>query len=499
MGFGGTDIPKTNDAAKPGRRAGSGTNNELKLQQMMFDLEKQRIELDKERAVQQSENARHRAEAEASLLKEKLEENFRESSRSQEGIREQNNLLTKIFSLFAKKSAEDGNRTTEGNKFVAKLVGYQAIKRLSSEIIRGLNSMVGLGNEVRILIVDRLDYAQGDLSLIEVTSHFSVFEVRCRKQVAANKELSEGRLINEESEEEKTTPVKVSPTRLGLLRSSSSFFPNATGAPDAIRHKVFSDIAAPAKMEFTADPGRDMEYGQITDSLIAAVAGSLRSEKRKVYVYNFYSMDTVGPQSKLMNMYAALADCSGRLCQSRNRLSYFINKSKARLSELHEEMQIMEMQNSRTPENGQMLQLLKRETEQEALWLDRAIPAVLASDAIHGEIGHFMKAVTADHAQTSSRLAKAVFREKVRELGITHLLYLHVVSSGGESSTRQWFWGSGNSTHFGGAVVSYILSRVEGDILASETLPLLYTMEFDASGQRNSALRQIRFDKPEKK
>ena len=135
----------------------------------------------------------------------------------------------------------------------------------------------------------------------------------------------------------------------------------------------------------------------------------------------------------------------------------------------------------------------------EASWLDKAIPSVLASDAIHAETGQFMRSVTADQARTGSRLAKALFREKVRELGITHLLYLNVVLSGGESRTRHWLWGPGNTTHFGGAVVSYVLSRVEGDILASETLPLLYTMEFDASGQRNSALRQIRFDKPEKK
>jgi hypothetical protein len=152
-----------------------------------------------------------------------------------------------------------------------------------------------------------------------------------------------------------------------------------------------------------------------------------------------------------------------------------------------------------SPANRQEIERLTREMEAEASWLDRAMPAVLASDAIHAETGHFMKAVTTDHARTGSRLAKAVFREKVRELGITHLLYLNVVSSGGESRTRHWLWGSGNTTHFGGAVVSYVLSRVEGDILASETLPLLYTMEFDPSGQRNSALRQIRFDKPEKK
>ena len=125
---------------------------------------------------------------------------------------------------------------------------------------------------------------------------------------------------------------------------------------------------------------------------------------------------------------------------------------------------------------------------------------VLASDAIHTEQGTFVKNITtADAAQPASKLAQAVFREKVHELGITHLLYLGVLSSGGESVTRKWLFGTGTTSYMGGAVVSYVLSRVEGDVLASDILPVLYSFGFDPADQRNSPLKQIRFEKQESK
>jgi hypothetical protein len=160
----------------------------------------------------------------------------------------------------------------------------------------------------------------------------------------------------------------------------------------------------------------------------------------------------------------------------------------------------IETQIPSTPETEKEAENVSRELGQVATWVDRAHSAILASEAIHTEIGTFIKTITSeDNTGSGSTLAKAVFREKVRELGITHLLYLNVVSSGGEAVTQKLLWGSGNTSCFGGAVISYVLSRVEGDVLASDTLPLLYTIEFDPSGQRNSPLRQVRFDKPDLK
>lgn len=417
-------------------------------------------------------------------------------------IKRQHELLAKIISILELKPFENLKKADTNAGYMAELVGYHALKRASSEISRGLSGIVGLGNDVRIMIVDQLEYAPGDLPLIEVTSHFSVFEIRCRKQVATNKELSETALPKEESEDEqKPNLIKTGPTRLSLLKTGSGFFQTgAINSADLINSTGLANNAIGADNEFLAPSLKDQEYSIKTNSLIAAVAGSLRSEKRKVYIYNFYSMDTVGPQSKLMNMYAALIDCSGRLIQSQNRLLYFVSKNTRRHTELSLQLKKIKTQMPCTPESEQEAENMGREIGQVAEWLDRAHSAILASEAIHTEIGTFIKTITSeDHTGSGSTLAKAVFREKVRELGITHLLYLNVVSNGGEAVTQKLFWGSGNTSCFGGAVVSYVLSRVEGDVLASDTLPLLYTIEFDPSGQRNSPLRQVRFDKPEPK
>ena len=49
----------------------------------------------------------------------------------------------------------------------------------------------------------------------------------------------------------------------------------------------------------------------------------------------------------------------------------------------------------------------------------------------------------------------------------------------------------------GGAVISYVLSRVEGEVLASQILPVIYSFSFDPAGQRQSALKQVKFEKQE--
>ena len=210
-------------------------------------------------------------------------------------------------------------------------------------------------------------------------------------------------------------------------------------------------------------------------------------------------MDTTGPQSKLMNMYTGVLDCSSRLAQSQNRLLYFIGKKTGRVAELKTSLKKLGDRAS-AAEGEQEIALLEEEILRETAWLDRAHMEVLASDAIHTELGTFVKNITtADAAQPASKLAQAVFREKVHELGITHLLYLGVLSSGGESVTRKWIFGTGITSYLGGAVVSYVLSRIEGDVLASEIIPVMYSFGFDPADQRHSPLRQVRFEKQEQK
>jgi hypothetical protein len=317
-----------------------------------------------------------------------------------------------------------------------------------------------------------------------------------------NKELADLALPKEEgNNEEKTGAFKAGATRLALLGTAPFFLPAITTTITTLPTVAglvgtATDISGYFRPEYSSG---GQKFSLRTDGLIAAVAGSLRSEKRNVFVYNFYSMDTSGPQSKLMNMYSGVLDCSSRLAQSRNRLLYVISKKNENLAELKRHLK-KTGDGVPNPDREPETVRLRDEITRETTWLDRATMEVLASDAIHAELGTFIRNITSTGTgKQGSKLAQAVFREKVHELGITHLLFLGVLSSGGESVTRKWFWGSGTISYMGGAVVSFVLSRLEGEVLTSDTLPVMYSFEFDPSGQRHSPLKQVRFEKQETK
>jgi hypothetical protein len=499
---GGTIIPRTSTSAKTQNPSETETESIIRVQQAAFDLEKKKLELEKERAILQSDIDRQQAEAERDLLKASLERERRQATSTLEQIKLQAELFTKLFPRPAAKSPEEKIESDANSGYVSEIVGYHALKRVTADITRGLSTVVGLGNEVRIMIVDRLDYAAGDIPFIEVTSQLSVFEVRCRKQITTNKELADLAMQKEdEGTGEKIPTIKSGVTRLAPLAALPVFLPAVTTAVAALPAVpgivgTAADIAGYFRSDYSFK-GRNLSLK--TEGLIAAVAGSLRSEKRYIYVYNFYSMDTTGPQSKMMNMYAGVLDCSSRLAQSQNKLQYIIVNKTGVLAELKISLKKL-CEGTRTAEREQEIAELKDAIQREAEWLNRANMEVLASDAIHTELGIFIKNITmADTAQPASKLAQAVFREKVHELGITHLLYLGVLSSGGESVTRKWLFGTGTTSYLGGAVVSYVLSRVEGDVLASEILPVLYTFGFDPADQKHSPLKQVRFEKQEPK
>lgn len=460
------------------------------------------MELENERAILQSSIFKQKAEAERDLLKAALEREHMQVTSTLEQKKLQDELFIKVLLQSGAKPPEGKTDFDANSGYVAELVGYHAIKRVSADITRGVSTVAGLGNDVRIMIVDRLDYATGDIPFVEVTSQLSVFEVRCRKQVATNKELADLAIQTEEQgDDEKTPAVKSGATRLASLATSPLFLPAINTAVTTLPAVTgvagtAADIAGYFRPE---DSSKGRNVSLKTEGLIAAVAGSLKSEKRYVFVYNFYAMDTTGPQSKLMNMYAGVLDCSSRLAQSRNRLLYFISKKTGLLAELQLSLKKLE-EGAPATDGEQEIVNVKEEIRWETAWIDRANMEVLASDAIHTELGTFVKNITmADTAQPASKLAQAVFREKVHELGITHLLYLGVLSSGGESVTRKWLLGTGTTSYLGGAVASYVLSRVEGDVLASEILPVLYSFGFDPADQRHSPLKQVRFEKQEPK
>ena len=71
-----------------------------------------------------------------------------------------------------------------------------------------------------------------------------------------------------------------------------------------------------------------------------------------------------------------------------------------------------------------------------------------------------------------------MYRERVQDLGITHLLYIGVSSSGGEVVTKWSMLVFKTISYFGGCVVSWVMAKKDGEILASDTLPILCVIDF---------------------
>ena len=78
-----------------------------------------------------------------------------------------------------------------------------------------------------------------------------------------------------------------------------------------------------------------------------------------------------------------------------------------------------------------------------------------------------------------SPLARVAMREYLKTgQGVTHLLYLNVVSSGGEVSIRKFLWFTHGVVFLGGCVVTYVLADLTGKTLASGTLGKLTQIKY---------------------
>ena len=381
--------------------------------------------------------------------------------------------------------------------YIAELVGYQALRRVSQDILRKLTVVEGLSKDARILITGQLDYIGGDMPLVEISAQFSMLETRCRKQVADNRELLDWVMQREEGAETEAPPLqKEASHRFAFLATAPAMAAASTALPAFSGRKgAVADIAG----QFMAGPAaRETKVSAADEALVALIAGALRAEKKNVYIYNFASLDTIGSQSKLVKTYAGLIDSSSRLAKTRNQLSWFITKKTEKLFEFRALAQKLGQKQGMSAAETVELDTLREKIREEDSWLNLAHPAVLASDAMHEELDAYLARITAAGSPGAlPALAQAIFREKVQELGITHLLYLGVPSSGNEVVTKRTLFIFKSISYFGGCAGSFILARKEGEVLLSDTVPALCVVEFRLFDNWIGPLLQVRFERPE--
>jgi hypothetical protein len=100
--------------------------------------------------------------------------------------------------------------------------------------------------------------------------------------------------------------------------------------------------------------------------------------------------------------------------------------------------------------------------------------AYAASQSLIQSFDEFYKLVNqVPEGKSLSPLALAAAREYLKKHdsgSLTHLLYLNVVSTGGELSVQRILWWNRAIVFTGGCVITYVLADVAGNILASGTV-----------------------------
>jgi hypothetical protein len=274
----------------------------------------------------------------------------------------------------------------------------------------------------RILITDKLGTAPDDVVYIGVRTQFELYRTLLDNQSGVNDTLIK--------------KVQGGPDMklMELPLLALALAPSLIGSVANIAGYFRSDYAI-----------KGMTLEVKNEGLIATVAGALARDNRGVYIFNNYLLEPAS--SALMTMLKECQEKSIRLNAQKTVLAALAKK----LPELADDM----------------------------------TAASSSTDALLSSLDTFLKEVMAPSGEAPSRLSQAVLRERIRALEITHILYLSVISSGGETITRSRIVGNSLLYYLSGAVVSCILTDTRGKVVVSEFFPVLYSWKFSFDAQGN--------------
>jgi hypothetical protein len=326
--------------------------------------------------------------------------------------------------------------------YFAEPVAYASVHKAALAIRdKILKKMNNLDKDSKILIVDNLNSAGGDLPYIELLLQFRMFDIALKAQIDSNEQLIKE--INEK-------PVRIVP----LIGTALLAAPYAVNA--------LAEIAGYFRTDYKMS-GREMKVS--TDALITAVAGEMASASppRPIYICNNYLLDipplmtsTIFVDRKTDLNALTLLECVTLYFDLVIRLSL----TSAKLTSLADKYKET------------------TETELKNL-LTRANQAVNDSGLILKSAGEFFRSVSViETDQKQSRMGSAILRDGIRRLGITHLLAITIPSSGGDIISERRFLRNSNK-YLGGLVISYALATVKGEVLIADTVSYYGVMNYN--------------------
>ncbi|MCP4935123.1 MAG: hypothetical protein GY927_13185 [bacterium] len=432
----------------------SETTDNNEKSEALKQIEEQAAILAQQQAIAESQKAIAEANEKSEAIKQ-IEEQAailaqqQAIAESEKAIAEANKAkLAATLPAGSPATPPEGSITTDDKfGYLAELVAYDTLTRQVREMVTQLEK-TGLSPNSKILLVEDLNMATADVQLLQVKHQLAALDKGLTAQIRAN--------------EAHFQPSKAADALQPKGIAEMAALTPALAATTAVVGSV-ANIANMFRVDYTVK-GKEIKLSD--KALRALVAGKWK--KCPVYLPNFYRITA----SELLKTFAALDEKRWSLQAQVQRLrQQLIAPNKQRIAALKTELKAESSAPLKAIKQAEIDTLETTQKEMEA--------AAVRSESLITVYDASSKALlTAAAGQTASPLVTAILREKITTLGITHLLYATVVSSGGEAITSKRWFTSGHTAYLGGSVVSYILATVEGDIVAADTLVTAGRLEY---------------------
>lgn len=392
------------------------------------------------------------------------------------------------------KPREGAVTTDEKFGYMATLVAYQVMREGAATVARAISEKLPAGPPANILIVDERNVAQGDLALVQVERQIAFFGTQLDAQYQQMDSLLD-EMVALFPPTEGVAGVEVLPPGAG--GGQLEVFPVAGIAPLV--------MAAPAVVSSVADiigyfktdyavTGQTVDLS--SEALLAEVAGRITGHTVRIFNFNLVQ------ESGLVTRWAGLVDkklAMGRITGSVKQqlvepMTGRIATAQAEMAAIQAELDKLGSSSDEAHLSALRTQLdARRQTLQASQGLlARAQASIANADTLAQAFSEFVTSLTTTSDPAIPPLwLQAAVRQQIRQQGITHLLYLKIVSSGGEAITKKSFWSSGNTSYLGGAVVTYMLAAIDGTIELAGSEVCLGQLDHQYSQPTATVMRRV--------
>ena len=368
----------------------------------------------------------------------------------------------------------EGHITTDDKfGYLAELVATDTLTRQAARLVAQVEQ-ADLPAGSKLLLVADPDVAAGDVPWLLVGQQLAALATALQNQIEANDAHIESLLDTLAPQQEVLEGLQPKGLPAVLAPVVATLTPTLTAATAIV------GAAATIANMFRADFDiKGQEISLNDTALHALVVG--RVKKWPIYLPHLARVS----QSPLLTEWSALGQQSRVLHNQLQRLRWEI------IEPLNQQMAAFKTKMASLPDAAKVIE------ETKIAWLERAqAVAETASKQTEALIAAFdesSKALMArPEGQAAAPLAQAILRERLNDLGITHLLYATIVSSGGEAITSKRWFVFGHTAFLGGSVVSYLLTDLNGAVVAADTLVEAGRLEYQLGSKDVPAFQSSR-------